>query len=517
MKKISFPVYFISATALVLIIAGCSKRVENITANIPPLNPVSLDSNAGSWKPILLGMPNQIAVSAPDPVGSTPYLAELAQIKQLQGQITSDQRATISYWSAGNVLRWNEILRELVARYNLPTVANADGTYPIPSSANPFNYPEFPFSNPPYAARAFAYISAAQYDALVATYYYKSQYQRKAPNQQNAGIMFLAPPSNLPSYPSEAGVLAGVTTEMMKLLFPTEVVNIQAKAHEAEMAAILSGMASPSDINAGDSLGKKVADLFIAKAKKDRAGVAVGNPTQWAALEANTAATGQIPWKSLEVPKRPPMLPAFGKVRSLILDSLTLLSLRPGPPPSTSSDQMKQEVELELQYSLHPTTENNRITQFWADGVGTSTPCGHWNSIAANDFIKKNYSEVRWARNLAFLNISLMDAAIVCWDTKNTYFSPRPTQMNPQIKTLTGVPNFPSYISGHSTFSGAASAVLSYLIPENANNYSQMATEASMSRMVSGIHYKTDCTVGLQVGNSIGELAVQRLQNSGGN
>ncbi len=503
--------------ALIFITISCSKRVENSTAQLPSLSPVSLDSTAGTWKPILLSAPNQIPVVAPDPTGSTTYLAELAQIKQLQAGITSDQRASISYWGAGNVLRWNETLRELVARYNLPPVANADGTYPIPSSANPFNYPEFPFSNPPYAARAYAYISAAQYDALVAAYYYKSQYHRLAPNKQDASIKSFLSTTNLPSYPSEAGVLAGVTAEMMKLLFPTEVANIQAKAHDAEMAAILSGAATQTDINAGDSLGKKVADLFIAKAKKDRAGVAVGNPTLWAALEANTAATGQIPWKSLEVPKRPPMLPAFGNVRSLILDSLTLLSLRPGPPPSTSSDQMKQELDLELKYTQNPTSENNRITQFWADGVGTSTPSGHWNYIAATDFITKGYSEVRWARNLAFLNISLMDAAIVCWDTKNYYFSPRPTQLNPQIKTLTGIPNFPSYISGHSTFSGAACAVLSFLIPEKANNYAAMATEASMSRMVSGIHYKTDCTVGLQVGNSIGALAVQRLQNSGGN
>jgi len=60
-----------------------------------------------------------------------------------------------------------------MAKYNLPPYQNADGTYPIPSSANPFSYPFFPFSNPPYAARAYAYVSAAQYDALVACWYYK--------------------------------------------------------------------------------------------------------------------------------------------------------------------------------------------------------------------------------------------------------------------------------------------------------------------------------------------------------
>ncbi|MFX5514253.1 hypothetical protein ABTD48_19875, partial [Acinetobacter baumannii] len=76
--------------------------------------------------------------------------------KGYQKNITSDQKDKIKYWSAGGVLRWNEILRGLVAKYNIPPYQNPDGTYPIPSSANPFAYPLFPFANPPYAARAYA-------------------------------------------------------------------------------------------------------------------------------------------------------------------------------------------------------------------------------------------------------------------------------------------------------------------------------------------------------------------------
>jgi membrane-associated phospholipid phosphatase len=87
--------------------------------------------------------------------------------------------------------------------------------------------------------------------------------------------------------------------------------------------------------------------------------------------------------------------------------------------------------------------------------------------------------------------------------------------MNPAIKTLTGIPNFPSYISGHSTFSGAAAAVLGYIIPENAAKYTAMANEASISRLYGGIHYRSDCSVGLQVGNNVGKFAVVRGQNDG--
>jgi len=118
---------------------------------------------------------------------------------------------------------------------------------------------------------------------------------------------------------------------------------------------------------------------------------------------------------------------------------------------------------------------------------------------------------------MALLNMSLMDAGIVCWSTKYFYFNARPTQLNPAIKTLTGIPNFPAYISGHSTFSGAAATILGYIIPEKANAYSAMAQEASLSRLVGGIHYKSDCTVGLTVGASVGNYAIQRAKADGAN
>jgi membrane-associated phospholipid phosphatase len=104
----------------------------------------------------------------------------------------------------------------------------------------------------------------------------------------------------------------------------------------------------------------------------------------------------------------------------------------------------------------------------------------------------------------------MMDAAIVCWNTKYFYFNPRPCQLNPAIKTLTGVPNFPAYTSGHSTFSGAAATVLSWLVPDRSVEYEAMAAEASNSRMYGGIHYRSDCEQGLVAGRKVGALAVNR-------
>lgn len=497
-------------TGLVLL-NSCSKKIEEQNMQYPMINPTKPDANAGTWKPILLTTANEFACPAPIVTTSPDYIIQLNEIKSFQGQITNDERKLVEYWGAGAVLRWNEIMRELVALHNLPPYQNPDGTYPVPSANNPLAYPTFPFANPPYAARAYAYLSASQYDALVATYYYKQLYNRTAPFNVDANIQTLLPKSTLPSYPSEDAAVLGVSVEMLKLLFPGDQDYINQRAEEHRKARLISGANVRSDLDAGEALGKLVAAKFVARARGDRAGAAVGNATLWTKLKNDCIARGEIPWISQESPERPPMLPAFGAVRTFLFDSLTMVtSIRPGPPPSTGSQQFKTELEEVYNFSKDLTREQLRISIFWADGLRTYTPPGHWNYIAANDFANEHFSEPRWARNMALLNMAMMDAAVVCWDTKFTYFNPRPSQMDPRIKTPIGLPNFPSYISGHSTFSAAAATVLGYVIPSKAQLYTDWAREASVSRMYGAIHYRSDCEVGLTTGNKVGAFAVNR-------
>lgn len=505
----------ITVTTAVVVFAACNKKIEERTADFPQANAASIDIDAGQWKTVVLKRPDTFAVAAPAATNAAGYINELNEVKGAQRNLTEERKAIIKYWSAGAVLRWNEILRELVAKHNVPPYQNEAGTYPAPSSAYPFAYPQFPFSNPPYAARAFAYIAAAEYDALVAAWYYKKLYNRPAAYKVDSSVMALVPKTDLPSYPSTDAVLAGTMAEMMKALFPTEIDYIQQKVTEAENYGIWSGTNVRSDVVAGEALGRQVAGAFMARAKGDNTGKAIGSPDLWLGLETTAASKGETPWYSLESPKRPPMLPFFGNVKAFLFDSMTCVSLRPGPPPSTGSDQMKKDVAEVRDYVANPSRERMRIVQFWADGVGTYTPPGHWNAIAAEDMAKKNLSEVKFARNLALLNMTQMDAAIVCWNTKFYYFNPRPSQMDNSIKTLTGVPNFPAYISGHSTFSGAAAEILSHLVPERAADYQAMANEASMSRIYGGIHYRIDCTTGLEVGKKIGDYAIARAQHDG--
>jgi len=514
-KLVHNSITILSLLMMLFFYSSCKKDIVSRTDLYPSLTPTTLDLNADTWKPVLITDPSVFIVAAPAAVTSPAYVADLNEIKAYQRSLTDDQKAIIKYWSAGAVLRWNEIMRELVAKHNVAPYQNPDGTYPAPSSTNPFAYPQFPFSNPPYASRAYAYVSAAEYDALIAAYHFKNQYNRAAPYKNDTTIKALIPKSDLPSYPSEDAVVSGAAVEMMKLLFPTEIAYIEQKAEEQKLYRIMAGANVRSELEAGESLGKQVADVFTARARADRAGKAIGTPAYWAQLQTQTAAKGETYWISLESPKRPPMLPLFTKVIPFLFDTLTVVALRPAAPHSTHSAEFAADQKEVLYYSQHATRDNEALVAFWADGIGTYTPPGHWNAIAADEFVKQNYSEVRWARNFALLNMAEMDAAIVCWDTKYAYFNPRPSQYNDQIKTLTGVPNFPSYSSGHSNFSGAAATVLTYLLPDRGTKFTDLAQQAALSRLYGAIHTRQDIEVGLVTGKEVGQYAVQRGQTDG--
>lgn len=502
-------------SAVLALTGGCKSITSTEVLSATPAS--SSDAGAGSWAMIVLSGPTQIAVAAPAAVSSPAYQAELASIESAQASLTSDQQAAITYWGAGGALRWNEEMRQLVARQDLPPEPNPDGSYPSPNPANPFANPQYPFSNPPYGARAYSYTSVAQYEALKVAWYYKYQYNRAAPFKNDSKIKALMPDNQVPGYPSEDAVEAGVNDAMLKLLFPTSAVEIDALAAQQQQAAQLAGRASASDIAAGVAIGQAVATILSARAATDGFKAASGNATIWAQLAANAIAQGQIPWISQDGPPRPPMLPLFGSVKSWMMQPSDVVNERPAPPPGTGSAAMAADLQAVRNASGNITTDQLATVYKWADGVSTPTPSGHWDFIAVPYIQAAQMSEVRTARTFALLNMALHDAGVACWDAKYFYFNPRPSQLDPAIKTWTGLPNFPSYVSGHSDFSAAAADVLSYIFPSGANYFNAQAQEAAMSRLYGGIHYPSDITVGLTHGKRIGDYTVRFAKGDGAN
>jgi PAP2 superfamily len=499
--------------ALVMLVAACDKTITEPT--VEAYVPADLDVKAGTWKPYILTSTSQVAVAEPKAATSAEYQAEVAKLKTTVAGITPENKTAVEYWGAGAAYRWNEIARELAARYNVPPASDANGKYPVPDAANPLADPKYPFANPPYTARALAYLSVAQYDALITAWHYKYKYNRKAPSKNDATVSTLLPVSDLPSYPSEDAVVAAASYAILAAMFPGEVPFLDSKLAEAKNARLWAGMNVDSDIAAGDALGKAVGALVMAKARTDGMS-ASNNQTLVPGMTERAKSLGiKDPWVSQEIPARPPMLPNYGAVATWNFDRKTLTEIRPKMPYVVGSSEWQKEFDELSEINKNQTREQARIANYWADGAGSYTPPGHWHRAAANAAHEAKFSEVRMARLLAMLGTALMDAGIACWETKFYYMTPRPQQFG--LKTSVGLPNFPSYTSGHSTFSAAAATVLASCFPSQASKFEAQAKEASDSRVFGLIHFRVDCELGLVHGKKIGKYAIARAKadNSG--
>ena len=93
---------------------------------------------------------------------------------------------------------------------------------------------------------------------------------------------------------------------MMKFLFPGDQDFIQQKAEEHKRARMIAGANVRSDLDAGEALGKAVAQKFVTRARGDRAGTAGGSLTISPQLEKDCIARGEIPWYSQKIQKGQP-------------------------------------------------------------------------------------------------------------------------------------------------------------------------------------------------------------------
>lgn len=249
------------------------------------------------------------------------------------------------------------------------------------------------------------------------------------------------------------------------------------------------------------------------------------------------------------------LLPQWQSVVPFAIDSPD--QFRPGPPPPLNSqayaDAVDEVMKIGGTESSIRTEEQTTIGVFWADVEGTFTPPGHWNQIAGNvlaqrasvsnnpDAGSRLESMVDSARVYSLLNLALADAGIASWDAKYVYDLWRPidairnadsdgndqTIADPTWTPEWINPPFPAYTSGHSSFSGAADAVLTAILGDGVafdsqsdpvafdttvtrsfSSFNEAAEEAGVSRIYGGIHFNFDNTAGLDAGRAIGNFIV---------
>jgi membrane-associated phospholipid phosphatase len=350
------------------------------------------------------------------------------------------------FWEAGGAVGWSAIARALAVAH--------------------------PTATPIHGQRIFAYLSLAEYDAVVAA--------------EAAG-----------GQPSSAAAAGGAALTVLSYFFPTE-----AAALEQDLVAQQDGPQWPgerhTDFAAGAAIGRAVGQQVVSSSQTDNFGaVFTGSyPTD--------AVHFWIPSPSVATV----VLPGLRDMRPFFLTSAD--QFRPPPPAPVGSAEFAASLAEVRAIAANRTPEQLTAPLTLLFGPGTSGIAGRWNQQATDLIVSHHLTEREAAHAYALMHLAAMDAYIACWEAKYVYFEIRPTQADPTISTVVGVPNHPSYPSGHSCTSGAAAEVLARLFPDARSQVFDLADDIGIARMWGGVHYRIDVSVGLSLGKTVADYVASQ-------
>jgi len=421
----------------------------------PPVEP-----NAGHWHTWVVKDVTTVRPAPPPDQAATQN-----ELKEVQTKIASRDQAAldeIAYWDSGAPsYRWIEI----AFNQNRPKPASG-----------------------PRMTRMMTLLNVAIYDALVAAWDAKYTYNRPRPGALAPGLSVLAQHTNSPSYPSEQAVAAGAGAAILGYIYPDHAQEFLDKANQAAQSRVMAGAAFPSDVAAGLALGKAVAEQVIARAKVD---------------DELSAWDGVIPTGPGHWTGKNPVEPNAGKWQPWLLKSND--ELRAPTPPAYDSPQMIADMQEVKTFTRTFTTNQRGMWWQAPDGALES-----WYTFASLRMFESGMdaNPVRAARIYAMMGVAQYDAQIAIWDSKYTYWTWRPFQMDPTLVTIFPTPNYPSYPSGHAGITNAMAEVLVAEFPAYTDMIRARAAEAYESRIWDGIHFRFEMVAGKQIGLAAGQKVI---------
>jgi hypothetical protein len=325
------------------------------------------------------------------------------------------------------------------------------------------------------AARTFALVSVAQYDAVIAAG--RAKHRNRHASESAAAAA------------ASAAVLAGLYSAEQSF------VDTQLAADSVYLATL------PSERHRafadGAAVGREVAARILTYAAND------GSKTPW----TGTVPTGPSAWIPISMP---PQDANWGRVRPWLMRSAR--EFRPAPPPAITSSRYLTDLAEVRHFSDTRTEEQLAIAKYWATGYGAGGPAGFFGSVGIELAARRHLTEREAAEMFAVMHMAIMDASIGCYEAKYLYWYIRPYQADAAITVPVTRPNFPSYPSAHSCLSSAGAGVLAGYFPSERRNLDAMVEEAGMSRIYAGLHFRFDITAGQKLGYSVARLALFRAR-----
>ncbi|MFN8536996.1 MAG: vanadium-dependent haloperoxidase [Thermomicrobiales bacterium] len=249
--------------------------------------------------------------------------------------------------------------------------------------------------------------------------------------------------------------------------------------------------------------------------------------------------TARIPWTGT-VPVGDglwygePAFPTLGTLKTWVLASPS--ELRPGPPPAWDSPQRLAEI-AEVKNYQRDAFRGSELGFWPEDPAGRPVPdSGPFSSnqivfyyapfitLLWTPELNRKLAEYRLdtnppraARAYALVNIAGYEATVACWDAKFHYWTARPDQFDPTITAVLPTYPIPDYPSGHATGYAGPAALLAYLFPREAHLFQSRAVEMAASRLWAGIHFRSACEAGLDLGRAVADRIIARARIDGAN
>lgn len=398
-----------------------------------------------------------------------------------------------------------------------------------------------PGYRPPVSARASAYIGLAGYESVVpgmpghssfSGHFYGLQLPRA-----NEGDEYHWPTCLHSAY-----------SLMFQKFFPT------APAAQQQQLFTLTqkydqrfaGEVSQEVFNRSKAFGEDIANAVFEWSKTDAAGhEAYLHNTD----PSYVPPSGTGLWQPTYPDYSPALLPHWGEVRTFAAtqdDNVPQpLAYSESPTSALYIQATETMVKVNKIKNGNPEyPEDEWIADFWSDDCPTKTftPAARWIAIANQmikvDKVSLDVAAVAYAK----VGMALSDAGVRCWNEKYRFNYLRPVDYIRQVMgqgdwntimcPASGnfyTPNFPTYPSGHATFSGAAAEVLTDMfgynhtmidqshqgrteflsMPRSYANFYEMALENAYSRIPLGVHFRMDAEAGSNLGFRIGKKVNQ--------
>ncbi|HJP64466.1 MAG TPA: vanadium-dependent haloperoxidase [Mucilaginibacter sp.] len=391
-------------------------------------------------------------------------------------------------------------------------------------------------TNPPLAARFFAYTCLAGYEVV-------SENDKDFKSMH--GVLNEYPAIKKPEF---AG---GYSNELSALIAMMETAgklqpsgSLMIKYEQNFLDSCRKIGFTDAVIDSSKHYASAISKQILAYVKKDKYN-RISNYTRYTPLGKDST------WDPTPPAYMAPVEPYFNTIRPLTLDSSS--QFLPAPPIPFSTDKHSAFYKfMMMNYKASGkglTDEQRTIAGFWdcnpfavqdnghmLIGLKKISPGAHWMGITgiACQQAKTGFPKAMEIHTM--VSIGLLDGFICCWDDKYRTNRVRPeTALRKYIdinwKPLLQTPPFPEYISGHSVISSASAVILTHyfgdnfhytdnieeqygLAPRSFTSFNQAAAEAGMSRFWGGIHFKDAIDNGMIQGVKVGQWVLNKVNSN---